>query len=93
MYTVHMKHVTATEARKSWFRLLDEAAGGELVVIEREGVRLVLQRQDQGHPIQHGLPSYEGLIRADHVERADQWSWDWRGLEDALVFQSREPEQ
>ena len=25
-YVVHMKHVTTSEARKNWFKLLDEAA-------------------------------------------------------------------
>ena len=37
MYNVHMKRVTASEARRNWFRLLDEIAGGEQVVITSEG--------------------------------------------------------
>ena len=35
-----MKRVTASDARKNWFRLLDEAAAGEVVVIERAGTRI-----------------------------------------------------
>jgi hypothetical protein len=41
-----MKRVTATEARKQWFRLLDEVAAGEVVVLERKGRQLVLRCED-----------------------------------------------
>ena len=40
-----MKKVTASEARKRWFRLLDDAASGEVIVVERKGRRLVLRRE------------------------------------------------
>lgn len=83
MYTVHMKHVTATAARKDWFRLLDEAAAGEVIVIKREGTRLVLERQDSSRrPADLGPPSYEGLIRADGMDEADRWTWDWPGSDE-----------
>ena len=74
MYNVHMKTVTPSQARKNWFRLLDEAAEGEVIVIERKGRRLVLQREP-GKKTE--IPSYQGLIEAADVARADAWSWEW----------------
>jgi antitoxin (DNA-binding transcriptional repressor) of toxin-antitoxin stability system len=45
LYTGQVKRVTAHEARENWFQLLDEAAEGEVVVIDRDGTALTLQRQ------------------------------------------------
>ena len=78
LYIVRMKRVTASEARKNWFRLLDEAAGGEVIAIERNGRRLVLRAEKR----KRSTPSYKTLIRGDWDE-ADKWGWDWdrsRGL-------------
>jgi len=74
MYNVHMKTVTPSQARKNWFRLLDEAAEGEVIVIERKGRRLVLQRESDKTA---EIPSYQGLIEAADAARADTWSWEW----------------
>lgn len=73
MYNVHMKRVTASQARRNWFRLLDEVAAGEAVVIERKGVRVVLRRQEE----QPAVPDYTGLLSVPEVERADEWRWRW----------------
>ena len=74
-----MKKVTASEARQNWFRLLDEAAGGEVVVIERNGKRLVLKEE----PLVSNRPGrslqYKKLLRVSAPEEADQWSWEWSG--------------
>ena len=43
LYIVRMKHVTASEARKSWFKLLDEAARGEIIAIQRNDKKLILR--------------------------------------------------
>ena len=41
--------MTATEARRNWFRLLDEVAAGEEVVVERGGRRIIIRREsDEG---------------------------------------------
>jgi prevent-host-death family protein len=40
-----MKHVTASEARKNWFKLLDEASNGESIAINRNGKNPVLRLQ------------------------------------------------
>jgi antitoxin (DNA-binding transcriptional repressor) of toxin-antitoxin stability system len=76
MYAADMKHVTATEARKNWFRLLDEVAEGEVVLIERKGARLVLQLAEQEEAYAK-TPDYRGLIRVPKADEADQWGWEW----------------
>ncbi|MCY4389867.1 MAG: hypothetical protein OXC18_22450 [Desulfurellaceae bacterium] len=37
-----MKKLTASEARKNWFQVLDEVAAGEVVVLERKGEMILL---------------------------------------------------
>jgi antitoxin (DNA-binding transcriptional repressor) of toxin-antitoxin stability system len=69
-----MKLVTASEARKNWFRLLDEVAAGEIVVVQRHGRRIVLRCES---PAVESTPSYAGLIRSDEADRADSWHWKW----------------
>jgi antitoxin (DNA-binding transcriptional repressor) of toxin-antitoxin stability system len=91
VYTVHMKRVTATEARKNWFRLLDEVAEGEVVLIEREGARLVLQLAEQGEPLAKA-PDYRGLIRVPDADEADQWGWEWDGSPEGLRPRRTGPE-
>ena len=73
-----MKRITATEARRNWFRLLDEVAAGEVVVIERKGRRIVLRREEVGRA--RGDPSvvdYRRLLEVPDIERADAWGWEW----------------
>lgn len=74
MYGVHMKNVTPSQARKNWFRLLDEAVAGEEIVIERNGHRLVLRKEEAP---QTTVPSYRGLIDASRGDEADTWGWEW----------------
>lgn len=72
MYNVHMKRVTASEARRNWFRLLDEVVGGESIVIERRGVRVVLQREGAR---EEAVCDYSDLLLAPDVDAADRWTW------------------
>jgi hypothetical protein len=73
-----MKRVTASDARKNWFRLLDEAAAGEKIVIERGGRRIVLSREELEEKEERmEIPDYSELIQVPHAEEADCWSWDW----------------
>lgn len=90
LYTVHMKRVTATDARKNWFRLLDEVVEGEVVLIEREGARLVLKLAEQGDPLAK-IPDYRELIHGPELEKADQWGWEWDGLSEGLQPRRSEP--
>jgi len=76
-----MKHVTASEARKHWFKLLDEAANGESIAIERNGKRLVLRSEEQKR--KEKIPDYSRVIQVPDAENADKWGWKWterRGL-------------
>jgi len=73
-----MKRVTASDARKNWFRLLDEAAAGEKIVIERRGRRIVLSREELEEKEERmEIPDYRELIQVPNAEEADCWSWDW----------------
>lgn len=72
-----MKRITASEARRNWFQLLDRISAGEVVMIERNGRRIVLRREEES---ENGasLPDYTTLIRPiAEVDRADGWSWEW----------------
>jgi hypothetical protein len=71
-----MKRVTASDARKNWFRLLDEAAAGEVVVIERAGTRILIQRESASESGED-TPDYTHLLSAPSLAEADRWSWEW----------------
>ncbi len=74
-----MKKVTASEARRQWFRLLDEAVQGEVIVVQRKGRRLVLRREDIGKAKAGSPgPAYRRLLRVPRVDQADRWSWEWK---------------
>lgn len=81
-----MKRVSASEARKQWFRLLDEALQGEVIVVQRKGRRVVLRRE--GDKDTRGSPpagAYRRLLRVPRAAEADRWSWEWRGVGRVLV--------
>jgi hypothetical protein len=90
MYTVHMKRVTATEARKNWFRLLDEVVEGEIVLIERDGARLRLALAESVE-LSERIPDYQGLIHVPDSDAADQWGWEWDGSPEGLRPRQSEP--
>jgi antitoxin (DNA-binding transcriptional repressor) of toxin-antitoxin stability system len=68
-----MKYVTASEARKNWFKLLDEAAKGEVIAIQRHDKRLVLRLDKK----EESIPDYERLISVPDADEADKWAWTW----------------
>lgn len=82
-----MKGVTATEARKNWFRLLGEVAEGEVVLIEWRGVRLRLALEEPGQPAL--IPDYRGLIHVPDADSVDQWGWEADGTAISLSPASR----
>lgn len=81
-----MKRVTASEARRNWFRLLDEVAGGAVVMIERGGRRIVLRREDEVSP-GADLPDYSSILKVRDPERAHEWRWEWPGEEGELALE------
>ncbi len=71
-----MKRITASEARRDWFRILDEVADGEVVVIVRKGRRIMLRREpDRARSAP--VPDYGDIIQVPDVERAAEWGWAW----------------
>ena len=82
-----MKRITASEARKQWFRLLDEVVAGEVVVLERKGRRVVLRREEtQGRQREQPEIDYRKLLRVPDADHADQWKWEWQGEEKAVTL-------
>jgi antitoxin (DNA-binding transcriptional repressor) of toxin-antitoxin stability system len=79
MYVVQVKRVTASEARKRWFQLLDEAAAGEVIVLERRGRRLVLRREEpsRGRRASPTVAAYRRLLNVPDLDEADRWGWVW----------------
>jgi len=74
LYIVHMKSVTASEARKNWFRLLDEVANGETIAVRRNDKRIILSLEKRR---KKAIPNYKGLIGGADLDNADKWGWDW----------------
>ena len=74
-----MKRVTASDAYKNWFRLLDEVVAGEVVVIERKGKQLMLRRESERRTSKQRAPDYSGLLDAPDADAADSWGWEWTG--------------
>ena len=72
-----MKHVTASDARKQWFRLLDDVVAGEVVAVARKGSLVVLRRRSPGGR-STARPSYRSLLRVPDADAADRWSWQWQ---------------
>ena len=70
-----MKYVSASEARQNWFKLLDEAANGEVIAIQRNDKKLILKLQTKKQTV----PSYKGLIDFPDADEADTWGWEWKG--------------
>jgi hypothetical protein len=71
-----MKRVTASEARKNWFRILDEVAQGAVVCIERGGRRIILRREDE-KAAESSVTDYSDLLQVPGLEDADRWGWSW----------------
>ena len=73
-----MKRVTASDARKNWFRLLDEVAEGQVVCIERSGRKILLKRQPE-EDADDRVPDYSQAIHVHSPEHAHEWGWEWPG--------------
>jgi antitoxin (DNA-binding transcriptional repressor) of toxin-antitoxin stability system len=71
-----MKRVTASEARRNWFQLLDEVLAGEIIKIERNNGVVVLKRETRSGA-KEPVADYTELIRAKDADHADRWGWDW----------------
>ncbi len=72
-----MIRTTASEARRNWFRLLDEVVAGGEVAIERNGRWVVLRLMEEGAQVKEPAPDYGDLLWGDDLDRADEWGWTW----------------
>jgi antitoxin (DNA-binding transcriptional repressor) of toxin-antitoxin stability system len=87
-----MKRVTASEARRNWFRLLDEVIEGEVIAITRKGKRIVIRREDVARAARQKLPDYSAFLQVHDVDSADSWSWEWPGPEgEVTLVEDRAP--
>lgn len=71
-----MKRMTASEARRHWFSVLDRVARGEVIAVERGGRLIVLRRQDAPSK-DETPPDYRNVLRVPNADDADRWSWEW----------------
>jgi prevent-host-death family protein len=83
-----MARVTASEARRQFFRLLDAAERGEDVVLERKGVRfrLVVVEDDT-----EARPAESPIAVTDARVLSGEWHWDLDS-EGNLIFAADEPD-
>ncbi|MGQ0815771.1 MAG: hypothetical protein ACT4O1_15150 [Gemmatimonadota bacterium] len=86
-----MKRITASEARRQWFRLLDEVIEGEVVAIIRKGKRIIIRRENATRGVREPLPDYGSILKVRDAEQADTWGWDWHGPETDVTPARREP--
>lgn len=87
MYIVPMKRFTASDARRELFRILDSVEKGEVIVLERKGVRfrLILDR-DESRP-EEG--TRKRLMIRDPAVLSGEWTWT-ADDDGQLQFHSRE---
>jgi antitoxin (DNA-binding transcriptional repressor) of toxin-antitoxin stability system len=72
----NMKRMTASEARRHWFSVLDRVARGEVIAVERGG-RLIVLRRENAAPADTTPPDYREVLRVPHADQADRWGWEW----------------
>jgi hypothetical protein len=83
-----MKRMTASEARRRWFSVLDRVARGEVIAVERAGRLIVLRREDP--PSKDMIPpDYSSVLSVPDADDADQWGWDWSPGDKPLRIRKR----
>jgi antitoxin (DNA-binding transcriptional repressor) of toxin-antitoxin stability system len=79
-----MKAWRVAEARARFGDLLDEAEGGQTVVIERRGVRFVLEADRPVRSLPASRPLFDRIDKA--VQRGE---WTWAPASRGVKFRSR----
>lgn len=80
-----MKRYSAAQARQQFAELLDAAEHGRPVVIERRGVRFVVEAQ---RPRRRPATRRRSIIqRIDPAVTSGEWTWNWKI--EGLRFKSR----
>jgi hypothetical protein len=83
MYKV--KRYPVSVARERLADILDAADAGQRVVIERRGVRYVIQAEPQPPARRRRQPALIKVL--DAAIRSGEWTWTWQG--DRLAFAPR----
>ena len=75
-----MKCYTTAQARKRFAKLLDAAERGQPVMIERRGVRFLVQTQQ--HRTRRPMRRKSIIEHLDPAVASGQWTWAWnsRGI-------------
>ncbi|MBI4420156.1 MAG: hypothetical protein HY560_04960 [Gemmatimonadetes bacterium] len=68
--------MSASEARRHWFTVLDRVARGEVIAVERGGRLIVLRRED-ARPHHATTPDYRDVLHVPNADDADRWHWEW----------------
>ncbi len=84
LYNVHMARFTASQARQNFARVLDQAAGGQSVTIERGKLHFRLVLDEKRRAPRTARPVIEILDPA--VANGD---WTWRHGRAGLSFKQR----
>ena len=80
-----MKRYTVAQARQRFAEVLDAAERGDPVVIERRGVRFIVEAQQRRRrPPVHRTSVIQ---RLDPAVAAGEWTWSWKA--EGLRFKSR----
>src|SRR5262245_18621721 len=75
LYNVHVKRYTVAQARRQLAEVLNAAERGDSVVIERRGVRFVVEtRQRRRRP---PVRRKSVIQRLDPSVAAGEWTWSW----------------
>jgi len=81
-----MKRYPVSVARERLADILDAADAGQRVVIERRGVRYVIEAEKRRRPAaRHRQPALIKVL--DAAIRSGEWTWTWSG--DNLAFAPR----
>ena len=84
LYNVRMSRFTASQARQNFARVLDQAAGGQSVTIERGKLRFRLVLDERRRALRTARPVIEIIDPA--VANGD---WTWRPGKAGLSFKQR----
>ena len=80
-----MKRYTVAQARQQFAEVLNVAERGQPVVIERRGVRFVVEAQPRRR--QRPVRRKSMIQRIDPAVAAGEWTWSWKA--EGLRFSRR----
>jgi antitoxin (DNA-binding transcriptional repressor) of toxin-antitoxin stability system len=85
LYNVRVKRYSMAQARQQFAELLDAAERGHPVVIERRGVRFVMEARRRPRP--RPVRRRSIIQRMDPAVASGEWTWSWNAR--SLRFKGR----